>query len=101
MPAPGGGFSGNANLQSTYQQYSQMPVEKLQELAVRLPATSPYGAIVRRALATKRMSPGGDQGGQQMGPTAFAAAPSGFAVAPSAAGGGMWAGGRAGDEDRG
>jgi hypothetical protein len=101
MPAPGGGFSGNANLQSTYQQYSQMPIEKLQELAVRLPATSPYGAIVRRALATKRMSPGGDQGGgQQMGPTAFAAAPSGFAVAPSPAGG-MWAGGRAGYDDGG
>jgi hypothetical protein len=95
--APGGGFAGNANLQSSYQNYTQMPIEKLRELSMRVPASTPQGAMLRRAMAAKTMNPGADQ---QMGPTAFASAPSGFAPAPMPTGG-MRRGGRAGFADGG
>lgn len=40
-----------------YGEFSQMPTEKLQELAVRLPPSSPYGRLVQEALAVKHMNP--------------------------------------------
>ena len=45
------------NTQSFYQQLQQMPMEKLQEMAVRVPPTTSQGALIQRALQAKRMTP--------------------------------------------
>lgn len=47
----------NPVYQAEMQRFASLPAEKLQELAVRLPAGSQQGAIVRRALQQKQMSP--------------------------------------------
>jgi len=47
----------NPNAQQAYANISQMPAEKLQELAARTPPNSPQGAMIQRALRQKQMMP--------------------------------------------
>lgn len=47
----------NPNAQAMFSQYSNMSAEQLQELAVRVPPTTPQGQLVQRALQQKRMNP--------------------------------------------
>lgn len=47
------------------QQYASLPVEKLRELAMRYPATTPQGAAIQRALQMKQMMPTGTGTGPQ------------------------------------
>lgn len=46
------------NTKNMFGQFAAMPEEQLREMAVRLPANSPQGAMVRKALAQKQMMPG-------------------------------------------
>lgn len=39
------------------QQFQSMPIEKLQELAVRMPPGSPQGAMIQRAIQMRQMNP--------------------------------------------
>lgn len=81
---------GNPIAQQQMSGLSQMPTEKLQELSQRIPPTSQQGALIQRALMSKRMNPGTAPNPIQ-----------GFAQAPSPYGGGMAFGGRAGFDDGG
>jgi hypothetical protein len=47
----------NPLVQQQYQKYAQLPLEQLQELAVRMPANSAQGQMVQRAMQQKRMAP--------------------------------------------
>lgn len=55
----------NPLYQQSYQRYAQLPVEKLQELAVQLPPNSAQGQMVRRALQMARMRASQYEGQQQ------------------------------------
>lgn len=48
---------GNPLAQGMYQNFANMPPEKLQELAARLPASSAQGQMVRRALQMSHVNP--------------------------------------------
>lgn len=54
-----GGLPAGANpmAASQYQTLSQLPAEKLQEIAARTPPNSPQGQLVRRALTQKQLMP--------------------------------------------
>jgi hypothetical protein len=56
-PSTGTIEGASPNTQNYFQQLMQMSTEQLQELSVRMPPSSPYGAMVQRALASKRMNP--------------------------------------------
>lgn len=45
------------NTQNLYGQYADMPLEQLQELAVRIPPSTQQGQLVQRALQAKRVAP--------------------------------------------
>jgi hypothetical protein len=47
----------NPLVQQQYQRYAQLPLEQLQELAVRMPPNSVQGQMVQRAMQLKRMAP--------------------------------------------
>lgn len=47
----------NPNVQGAFQQISQLPTEKLQEMAVRMPPGSTYGRLIQRALMMRHMQP--------------------------------------------
>jgi hypothetical protein len=75
MPAPDPSGAGgmapsaanqNPMVQQRLQQMAQLPVEKLQELAVRMPPGSPQGSMIQRVLQMKRMQP---QQQQQQAPS--------------------------------
>jgi hypothetical protein len=51
------GATGPLQQRAMTQQYADMPAEKLQELAMRYPATTPQGAAIARALQLRRMNP--------------------------------------------
>jgi hypothetical protein len=53
----------NPNLQNYYQQLSLMPQEKLQQLAIQIPPSTPQGKLVQSALQAKRMNPAQGLGG--------------------------------------
>jgi hypothetical protein len=60
--------------QNLVAQYSQLPAEQLQELALRYPATTPQGVAIQRALQIRKMNPTVGTGAQgQATPTATAA----------------------------
>lgn len=44
-------------VQSIFQQYSKMPAEQLQRLAVAMPPNSPRGQMIQMALRAKQMAP--------------------------------------------
>ena len=50
-----GGISAGANplTQNQYQKFAQMPVEKLQEMAARYPASTSQGQMIQKAFARK------------------------------------------------
>lgn len=48
---------GNPIASGMMNQYGQLPPEKLQELAVRMPPNSPQGQMIQRALMMSRMKP--------------------------------------------
>lgn len=58
--AAGQAATGGANplMTGLVQQYLSLPSEKLQELAMRAPPNSPYGAAIQLALRQKHMNPG-------------------------------------------
>ena len=58
-----GGISAGANplTQNLYQKFAQMPVEKLQEAAARIPANNPQGQMIQRALQQKQIMPATNQ----------------------------------------
>ena len=58
-------FGGNPLLTQNFQQYQQLPTEKLQEAAVRIPPNSPQGQMIQRALMQRRMQPQADPGQTQ------------------------------------
>lgn len=74
------------NMQQMYQQLLELPLQRLQEMAVQFPPTSQQGQIVQQVLRQKQMTPGagtapaGVPGGQQIG---SAAAPTGMPPSPS------------------
>jgi hypothetical protein len=45
-------------LQNAAQQFQNMPLDQLQNMAARMPPGSPYGAVVQKVLQMRRMSPG-------------------------------------------
>jgi hypothetical protein len=75
-----GAYSGNPLAANMYQQFSSLPMEKLQELSMRYPPGSPQGAVIQSALRQKQMNP---QAGQQ--PAMGAPAAPATAQAPAAA----------------
>jgi hypothetical protein len=50
------------NVQSMFQQFETYPLEKLQELALRVPPGTAQGQLIQRALQAKRMTPGAGAG---------------------------------------
>lgn len=52
-PAPSS-TTANPMTQQAVQRYAQMPVEKLQELAARVPADNPQGVLIRKILQQKQ-----------------------------------------------
>lgn len=44
-------------VQQLYQRFASLPLDKLQQLAVMMPANSVQGQMVRRALSSKQMAP--------------------------------------------
>ena len=54
-----GGISAGVNpiQQNQYQQFANMPTEKLQELAARIPPNNPQGQLIQRALKQKQAMP--------------------------------------------
>ncbi len=46
------------NIEQSYQQMMQLPLDRLQQLAVQYPPNSQQGQLVARALAAKKMTPG-------------------------------------------
>ena len=54
-----GGISAGASpmQQNQYQQFANMPVEKLQEMAARIPPNNPQGQLIQRALKQKQAMP--------------------------------------------
>lgn len=90
-----GAMGGNPITNNAYSQFSQLPLEKLQELAVRIPPGSQQGQIIQKAMQAKRMAP---QPGMAQGTPNPTVQP--FGQAPQAISGlsfpGLAAGGRAG-----
>lgn len=52
-----GGMNSSSPMAPQQQQYMTLPLEKLQELSIRVPPSSPQGQMIRRALTTKKMQP--------------------------------------------
>jgi hypothetical protein len=95
--------------QGLLQQYLQMPLEQLQELAQRAPPTTPQGQSIQRALQLKHMNPGSGIGGA--GAPQPPASPQGLAATPAPTGpatsglspvlAANWKGGRIGRQEGG
>lgn len=57
MSASPQAFNANPNQQNQYQQISQLPMDKLQELKARIPQNSPQYSLIQRALQQKQFMP--------------------------------------------
>lgn len=87
----------NPQTQQLYQRIAAMPLNQLQQLAVRMPPNTPQGQMIQRAMKAKQMAPVGSaafpsvQGPQQQGFPSAAPASGGApaAVAGNARGGGV------------
>jgi muramidase (phage lysozyme) len=100
---------GNPLSQGLLQQYLQLPLEQLQELAQRAPPTTPQGQSIQRALQLKHMNPGSGIGGA--GAPQPPASPQGLAATPAPTGpatsglspvlAANWRGGRIGRQEGG
>lgn len=68
----------NQNVQGVYQRYQSLPLEKLQEMAVMMPANSPQGAMVQKAIQQKQIL-GMGSAPTSLAPSSEITAPQGFA----------------------
>lgn len=85
--APPSYLGASPQIQQLYQRYATLPLDKLQQLAVMTPSTTPQGQMIQRAMRAKQMAPAANNAFSSLGSTAGAGgSPS---LAPAQRRGGM------------